>query len=410
MIGKWFWTLRSVLRRLWVRVAAFAALAVVVAVMAPALSRFVPEGWADILGGDAVDQVLNILTNSMLAVTTFSLSIAVNSYIAASSTATPRAIALLQEDHTTQTTLATFLGAFVYSIVALIGLNASYYDEGGRVVLFGATILVISVVVFTLLRWIAYLPNFGRMENTLDRVEEAARNALQTRLDTPHLQGHPSDGKIPDDAVPVKADQTGYVQHVDMQELQDCADASGAHIWLSALPGDFVHPAKPLLFVQGDTPDDDECEVLRAAITLGRARDFDQDPVFGMLVLAEIASRALSPGINDPGTAVAVIGRQVSVLSEWRAIEKQDIEFDRLHVPSVNPAEMLDAAFRPILRDGAKVSEVQVSLIGALNGLATHSPEVFADAAYSFLSDIDAELANASLSDWDRARIAEARD
>ncbi|MBF9042053.1 DUF2254 domain-containing protein [Rhodobacterales bacterium HKCCE4037] len=401
--------LRQVLRRLWVRVGAFAALAIGSAVAAPILSPLVPSEWADALGGEAVDQVLNILASSMLAVTTFSLSIAVNAYTAAESTSTPRAIALLQEDLTTQRTLATFLGAFVYSIVAIIGLNASYYDNGGRVVLFGVTILVVAIVVFALLRWISYLPDFGRMNNTLDRVEEAARNALKTRLDTPFLGGHPAGDIVPDGANIVEARLTGYVQHIDMGKLNTWAEENGAKIWLAVLPGDFVYSHAPLLHVLGADPGEADCQLLCDMVTVARRRSFDQDPRFGMITFAEIASRALSPGINDPGTAIAVIDRQLSVLTEWRMREGPEVDFDAIHVPSVEPGDMLDSAFRPIARDGAGHSEVVVRLILALKALARIGPDAYGDAADRLIDEIEAHSVAADLIAQDRARIDDAR-
>ncbi len=408
MIGKWLWMLRSVLRRLWVRVGAFAVLAIATAASAPALAPTVPDGWTEILGSNAVDQVLGILASSMLAVTTFSLSIAVNAFTAAAGSATPRAIALLQEDHTTQTTLATFLGAFVYSIVAIIGLNAGYYSDGGRFVLFASTVIVVGFVVVALLRWIAYLPDFGRMQNTLNRVEEAARDALTTRLAAPFMGGHASDGSVPDGSHGILSQSTGYVQHVDMQELQDWAEDAGAQIWLAAFPGDFVHPATPLVHVLGDAPDDRAQTRIRDALTIERARTFDQDPRFGMIVFAEIASRAVSPGINDPGTAIAVIGRQLAVLAEWTGQDGPEVDFPRLHVAALDPAEMLDLAFRGIARDGRGMSEVQVHLIRALRALAACAPEVYGPAAEAFLQDIRDGADAADLSDWDRTRIAQA--
>ncbi|WP_224814933.1 DUF2254 domain-containing protein [Hasllibacter sp. MH4015] len=409
MIAKWLWLLRSILRRLWVRVASFAVLAIASAIAAPALSPLVPDGWAELLGGDAVDQVLTILASSMLAVTTFSLSIAVNAFTAAASSATPRAIKLLQEDHITQTTLATFLGAFVYSIVAIIGLNASYYDDGGRVVLFFSTILVTAIVVIALLRWIGYLPDFGRMENTLDRVEEAARDALSTRLESPYLGAHPDGATVPDGAYPVNCDLAGYVQHIDMGPLQEWAEEAGAQVWLAVLPGDFVHPAMAVVHVLGGEPDDAARKTFHNAFTIAADRTFDQDPRFGMIVFSEIASRALSPGINDPGTAIAVIGRQLSVLSDWRVEEGPDVHFDRLHVPSVDPDEMLDAAFRPIARDGIGQAEVLARLIAALRGLAALSPDVYADGANAIIDELDERLGSANLTERDLQQIAVAR-
>ena len=116
--SKFLWLVLQQLRKIWVRVVSFAALAILTVIMARFLSGFIPSKWTDQVGAQAVDQVLSILASSMLAVTTFSLSIAVSAFAAAASSATPRATALLQEDTTTQNVLATFLGAFLFSLLA----------------------------------------------------------------------------------------------------------------------------------------------------------------------------------------------------------------------------------------------------------------------------------------------------
>lgn len=404
MISKWLWTLRSLLRELWLRVAAFAVLAIVVAAIAPLLSPLMPDEWAEALGGDAVDDVLQILASSMLAVTTFSLSIAVNAFTAAASAATPRSTALLQQDTTTQTTLATFLGAFVYSIVAIIGLNAGYYDAGARLVLFVATILVVIIVVLTLLRWMGYLPEFGRMNNTLDRVEEAARDALRTRLETPWMGARPLKGAPPEGAEPLTSDETGYIQHIDIEALNDCAKASGCQFYLAALPGDFIYPGAPLLHVLGEC---DGAKKVRQAFSVDRFRSFDQDPRYGMVVLAEIGSRALSPAVNDPGTAVAVIGRQLSVLAQWAVREAPDVRFDRVHVPSTDPVDLVEAAFRPLIRDGAQNAQVHLHLMDALDALNTISAEVFGKSVSILLDEMEDRISDATgLSQRDRDDLA----
>ncbi|QXT38392.1 DUF2254 domain-containing protein [Gymnodinialimonas ceratoperidinii] len=407
MISKWLWTLRSVLRELWVRVAAFALLAILTAAMAPLLAPLIPQGWAEAFGGGAVSAVLQILASSMLAVTTFSLSIAANAFTAAENSATPRSTALLQKDTTTQTTLATFLGAFVYSVVGIVGLNAGYYSAGARVVLFGATVLVLMIVVVALLRWMGYLPDFGRMDNTLDRVEEAAHDALATRLDKPWMGGHPYKGDVPAGAVPVRATETGYVQHVDMGALNEAATERGCQIYLSLLPGDFVYNGAPMLYCLGEIG---EADVLRGAITIRRTRTFDQDPRYGMIVMAEIGSRALSPGVNDPGTAIAVINRELAVLARWRSREGPDVHFDAVHVPSSEPRDLVESAFRPIIRDGASNAEVQLHVMDALDALNKIAPDVFGEVAKDLLNEImERTSEGVGLSTRDRDDLAKRR-
>ncbi|WP_431357193.1 DUF2254 family protein [Pseudomonas syringae] len=118
----------------------------------------------------------------MLAVTTFSLSTMVTAYGAASSGVTPRATTLVMEDTTTQNALATFIGSFLFSLVGIIALSTGVYGAQGRVLLFAATIVVVILIVYTLLRWIDHLSKLGRMGETIDLVEKAAIDAIDHRV------------------------------------------------------------------------------------------------------------------------------------------------------------------------------------------------------------------------------------
>lgn len=408
MIGKTAWLLRRLFSQIWVRAVSFAVLGVVTALAGVFLAPLIPDSVGTRIGAGSVDQILSILASSMLAVVTFSLSVAVQAFAAAANTATPRSTKLLQEDHTTQNVLATFVGAFLFSLVGIIALNAGVYGQKGRVVLFAATILVVALVVVALLRWIDHLMRFGRMGDTLDRVEQAATDALKVRARMPCLGGRPLLDAMPDDATRVCSDQIGYVQHVDMEALAECAEALGAEIWLADLPGSFVHPAEPLLGVSGAVLSDENARRLRNAFTVESVRTFEQDPRFGLIVLSEIASRALSPAVNDPGTAIDVLGRLVRVLSHWDGRADPDPDYPRVHVPPVRPEEMLEDAFQPIARDGAAVVEVQVRLQKALAALAGTVPDEFSIAARAMSAE-SLERANAALEkDADRERVAAA--
>lgn len=386
MTSKLGWHLFRHLRKVWVRVVSFALLAVVSVIIAQAIAPLIPSAWTVKIGADSVDQVLNILASSMLAVTTFSLAIAISAFAAAASSATPRATALLQEDSTAQNVLATFLGAFLFSLVGIIALQAGYYTDKGRLVLFVATGFVIAAVVVALLRWISHLMTFGRMGDTLDRVETAAATSLEDRLGSPFLGGRPIRDSIPSSCPPVFSEETGYVQHVDLKQLQECADDLKIKVWLSALPGAFVHEASVLCHVAREV-DADAVQRLRSAFTVGAERNFDQDPRFGLIVITEIASRALSPAVNDPGTAISVVGRLVRILARWKDDPEVKVEHQSVFVPPLQPADMIDDAFRPIVRDGAAILEVHIRVQKALHALATICPDVFAAAARSMAAE-----------------------
>ena len=410
MLGQYLWKLRQVLKEIWVRVLGYGAIAVLAALVSPSLAPYVPENLRFDPGDGAVEEVLQIIASSMLAVTTFSLSIAVQAYAAAATSATPRSTALLQQDTTTQNVLATFLGAFLFSLMAIIGLEAGLYSDDGKFLLFVSTVLVVATVVLALLRWISHLINFGRMNDTLDRVEQAAAQAIKARVAAPFLGATPRLGAIPPDARAVYPAQVGYVQHVDVAGLDKLAEEMGIEVWISEPAGKFVHPSIPILYATGTRLDEEQMATVRQGVTIGRERNFDQDPRFGLIVLSEIALRALSPAVNDPGTAIDVISRQARVLSLWKPEQPDEPDCKRVHMPPISGQNMIDDAFHALTRDGAAFVEVQIRLHIALKALAKNNAEVFEPAATA-LADLSVQrCTDAGMCDDDITRLRKHAD
>ncbi len=389
MIERWKWFLIRISKRPWFRASLFSVLGIAAALVALAVAPYIPDDVPTKIGSDAVDNILGVLASSMLAVTTFSLSIMVAAYGSATSNVTPRAISLLVEDPTTQNTLSTFIGSFIFSLVGIIALSTGLYGDKGRVVMFAATIVVVVLVVYALLRWIDQLSGLGRVAETTARVEDAATRSLCQRMEQPYLGGCPLevDPKALPGARPLYAGKIGFVQHIDMPALGTLTESENSSVYICVLPGIFVEPTQPIAWSVGVG---EECDdALRAAFVIGAQRTFDRDPRFGMTVLAEIASRALSPAINDQGTAVDVIGRGLRVLSHLsRPTPPEEPKFDRIFAPGLSVADMLDDFFTPIARDGAALVEVGICLQQALASLGR-----LGDAAVRIAADRHIELA-----------------
>ncbi len=385
MTKKWQWLLQQLTRRLWFRAGLLSLLAIATALVAALVAPYIPSDLPGKIGADAVNDILNILASSLLAVAIFSLSTAVSAYANATRSVTPRATQLLIEDVTTQNVLATFVGSFIFSLVGIIALSAGVYGSQGRVVLFIVTILVIALIVVTLLGWIDHLSRLGTVSETTTRVERATAEALKARVNKPFLGCNPLRDPakdIPPDAQPIYSSTIGYVRHLDVAALSECADTCGGELFVTTLPGTFVEPSRPLAWSIDIAPA--HTDDVRKAFTIGNERSFDQDPRFGLTVLAEIASRALSPAINDPGTAIDIIGRTVRVLSIWvngEREQKNEVSFRRIHVPEVSIGDLFDDLFNPIARDGAAFVEVQIRLQKALRALATMDPRYAKHAA-----------------------------
>jgi uncharacterized membrane protein len=368
-------------RGIWFRpvISVLASIAAVAASLL--LGPVVPPTVARALGADGVDRILEILASGMLAVAIFSLTTMVAAMQAASEGATPRVRALLIEDRTAQNAISTFIGAFLFSLLAIAALSAGFYDVSERFVLLVFTLCLIAVVVITLIRWIQALSHIGGVDEAVDRTERATRAAIAAARPT-HGRTRP-DAATPDGHA-VHADAIGFVQHVDERKLADAAERLDTELHVIAGFGAYVDP-KAILAVLADEPDENARHAIRSAFIIGTERSFDRDPRYGLCVLSEIASRALSPAVNDPGTAMDVLTTLTRILVTWRDAERRappdEVRCPRLSLPPIEPREMVGDSFRAIARDGAGMVEVQVRLQKVLATLAAVDPLLFGDAA-----------------------------
>jgi uncharacterized membrane protein len=189
MNGRLGFLLSRLRERLWVRPLVFCILSVAgvfVARLADkmAIDAFVPE-----VDPDSIETLLSIMAASMLVIATFAVASMVSAYASASGTATPRSFPLVLSDDVSQNALSVFIGAFIFSIVALVTLKNGYFARAGNFALFAITLGVFAWVVLTFVRWVDKIARLGRLGATIDKVEAAAANALARRRRSPNLGG-----------------------------------------------------------------------------------------------------------------------------------------------------------------------------------------------------------------------------
>lgn len=392
--------LRRLGRALWLRVACFAVLAFVAVILAALGAPLVPDWIEERIDAGAVIPVLEILASSMLAVSTFSLGTMVQSHRAAAQSATPRVLDLMIGDGLTQNVLGIFLGAFVYALTALILLQAGF--TGGAPLVLGVTLAVTGAVVLALVRWIAHLARLGTVQDALDRAEKQARTALTRHRRSPSL-GASAIGPetvAADHVHTLCASRSGTLQVIDVKGLAECAKGP---VWVLRRPGQQVLKGAPLM--QLAETGADEAALLRCFV-IGDNRTFEQDPVFALTVLSEIASRALSPGVNDPGTAIATISRLERLLWDWtQAGPPDDCAYPQVFVHPWTPVELIEAAFAPIARDGAGMLEVASQLLDTLHALGRSVDPALAEAARAMQPRARAHAEAALQLDDDIARL-----
>jgi uncharacterized membrane protein len=313
----------------------------------------------------------------MLGVATFAVGSMLTAYSSASNSATPRSFPLIIADDVSQNALSSFIGAFIFSIVAYVALENGYYGPAGRFLLFVISIIVFAIIILNFIRWLDRIARLGRLGNTIDKVENVARESLIRRRMQPTLGAKPAN-ETQANGIPVYASSVGYVQRIDLPILQNIAENTNSHIMIVSQPGAFTFPNQPLAYFnkeQRSTKQDLDLKKIEGAFTIAKDRAFDEDPRFGLVVLSEIASRALSAAVNDPGTAIDIIGSFVRLFTLWSDVEEDEIDkdlpFDRILFPKLSLSDMFDDAFNAIARDGAGTIEVALRLQKAFRSLAS---------------------------------------
>lgn len=399
-------------KRLWARPLLYC----VIAVVGSFVARLADYGsYASLLPKitpDTIQTLLTIISSSMLAVATFAVGSMVSSYASASASATPRAFTLVLADDVSQTALSSFIGAFIFSIVSLVALKTGFYDQGGLFVLFIMTLAIFAWVVLTFVRWVDNIARLGRLGNTIDKAEVAARNSLNARRLNPFLGGVEKISGNETTGCKVFCNEIGYVQYIVMEDLQQIAEDNDLRIMVDAMPGAFLAPGRPVVIL--DRPDAIDKSLARKitdTFIIGDNRSFEDDPRFGLVVLSEIAARALSPAVNDHGTAIVIIGRFVRLFAGWAEPLKQNetakVQYDRVIVPALSLQEMFGDAFTAIARDGAGIVEVGIRLQKAFLSLSLlDCPEFEAQAQRQSVLAMDRARQSLSLKD-DLARVAD---
>ncbi|WP_107774046.1 DUF2254 domain-containing protein [Nocardioides sediminis] len=296
-------------------VAAF-VLGLVLPALDSALAEHVPfvfEG-----GPDGARSLLSTIASAMISVTGLVFSITIVVLQLASSQFTPRILGTFLQSRTTQVTLGVFTASFVYSLTVMRSVQGDF--EGG-----GAFVPQLSVTVaFVLVS--ASVAMFVAFIHHITRSIQVAHVVGDLGNDTVRLVRRlfPEEPTADHDAAwepragwalreVDSGDRTGHVTSLDHHRLAAVASEHDVVIESLVSVGDYAVEGQPLLRIHrnaGTATDADLDAVAETAgplVRIDRARTLEQDAAFGVRQLVDIAERALSPGINDPTTAVQVL-------------------------------------------------------------------------------------------------------
>ncbi|GAB3469463.1 DUF2254 domain-containing protein [Kineococcus endophyticus] len=422
--------------RLWPVPVAGVVLAVLAGLLLPVLDArldaHLPGPVADVVfggGAGAARTVLDAVASSLITVTSLTFSLTVVTLQLASSQFSPRLLRTFTQDRFVHGTLALFLATFTYALTVLRTVRSPSDDGSGlasaavvpRISVTVAFLLAVASVVCLVL-FLGHLAREIRVETMLARVQtEACRTADLLYPSDGTVTSTPPDEEVvvPPSAVPVPATRSGFLSLVDEEALLDVAVATGVTVVVGRLPGSSVVAGTPVAWCWTTSGDpvapvdlDRVRAVVQTAVVVGPEPTQAQDLAFGLRQLVDVASKALSPGINDPTTAVHAIGHASAFLCSIAdrrlgdQVARDDEGVLRLVVRRPSVPDLLDLAVAQPLRYGAADPVVLTRVAALLGEVAwcTSRPLVL-DAVGAQLARLETVVDAQAFDEVERARL-----
>ena len=337
-------------------------------------------------GVEGARGVLEAIAGGLITVTGVVFSVTIVALQLASSQFTPRVLRNFTADRGNQLVLGVFIATFTYTILVLRTVRSADDGEDPFVPRVAVTLAVVMVLVAIgfLIFYINHSARSIQVAAILDRVARRTIGDVH-RLFPEQVgqadQAEPSDSRPPErESATVAANVAGYLQAVDARALFRLGKGRRLVIAMEPNIGDFVVPGQPLASVSPrDAVDEEVCRHVRKAFLLGPERTPEQDVEFGIVEISDIAIKALSPGINDPTTAVRCIDRLGEVLLElgtrrpprpWRTEEGQ-VHYLARHTDF---ARAVGLAFDQIRHFGASNPAIARKLLEVTTRLAALVP------------------------------------
>lgn len=371
---------------------------------------------------DSARSVLSVVAGATLTFAGIAFSVSLLLISLASSQFSPRVVHGLFRDPFNKRIMGVVIGTFTYCLIVLRAVRGPLEDSGQAIVPSLSILTAVVLGIFSVLSIVAFISHSAHSMDVSRILEGVTREALaQIRDGWPEPTAEIDDHEPPaleGDGFVVTFDAAGWVQQVDHQALLACLDP-GASMLLATVAGRFAIPGTTLCTIRPAPENEDDVRRNAVkAVKLGDTRTMQQDVTYGARQLADVALKALSPGINDPTTAQDALFHLGAVVREMlirtpppRRLEGED---DRVLMlsESISQEEIIELAFDEVRVAAVGQPTVQIYLLEIFHLLVRSldgRERAEAVAALRFQADLVAETAGlGDLSEHDHERVQSA--
>ncbi len=338
------------------------------------------------VGPDGAREMLSVIASSMLTVASVAFSFTVVVFSFASAQYSSRTLHNFMDDNVSQGVLGALLGSFVYCLLVLRTIqsgNNSFVETPFVPALSVTVALLLAVIDLGLfILFIHHIAETIQAYHIIHRVGVSTIKALDHLFDSRQSQPTPKVEKedlatILGPTVEVCSHHDGYIQAVDSDTLVKLTGHSDLVVQFRKAVGNYVVNGETLADVgPAERVTDKVVDEIRDSFLLSAHRTLYQDPQYGILQLSDIAMKALSPGINDPNTAIMSLNQMSSVLRHVASRElpsevhygAQDKIRAIVHEPTFE--SMAAQAFDQVRRYGTKDAAIPIKMLSVIEEIA----------------------------------------
>lgn len=376
-------------------------------------------GWTYTRGPEGSRAVLSVVAGSMATIAGVIFSITIVALQLASSQFGPRLLRNFIRDRGNQVALGAFVATFTFCLLILRTVNGTERDEFVPHISVTVGLLLALASLGVLIYFVHHAATSIQAENVIARVGRELHHAID-RLFPEELGQGPAVPERPEEGVPgdfdrrsrpIAAPRSDYLQVIDNDALMRLAVDRDLILRVESRPGKFVLEGSVLVRAwPGARVDEELAAEIRRVFSFGGRRTLAQDVEFAVDQLVEIAVRALSPGVNDPFTAIACVDRLGAMLvllirrefpSAYRCDDRGRL---RVIADAVTPAGLVDAAFHQIRQSSRANAAVTLHLLETIAAVAAQARDEAFRMALRHHADLVHRGSQGGLPEqWDRA-------
>lgn len=325
--------------------------------------------------------VLTTIAGATITVAGIAFSVSLLTIQLASSQYSPRVVSGLFRDSFNKRVIGVVVGTFSYCLIVLRAVRTPAEQQGQAVIPNVSVAIGVLLGVAAVLAIIAFISHNAHAMDITEILGGLTRDAVrevERQWSVDELEASPTQlpGVVPAGAsLTVHLDQHGWVQLLDHVAILKSAP-EGATVRLETAVGRYVLVGSPLCTIWPEPPDGDETTShVRNAVQVGESRTLQQDPAYGVRQLADVALKALSPGVNDPTTAQDAIFHMCAVVRTLLQLEPRARDLSlgdrRLILEHVGGHEdLLSLAYDEIRLAAAALPTVCVYLVESISLIA----------------------------------------